>query len=180
MTAEPQKSPSRVVDLDRIEELVGQLVTLGVGQKAVEPIRDFVRDRRSGKPQTVVYFGCWREVGHYLWLPNMRRPDRDDPVLGWNAAGPFRRLDGTLTPRDTAAQSAAAIHHRDGWTALAMNDYTVDSRGKSNSVFVMDSDLSFQHAYAHALQAFPDVVKRINGAATIRLVQTEGARDDAR
>jgi hypothetical protein len=175
--SEPVSAASIAYDLDAVEEIVAQLVALGVGQKAVEPIRDWVRDRRNGKPDIVVYFGCWDRVGHGLHLPGGRRPDRDDPILGLNNAGPFKRLDGTLTPRETTKQSAAAIHHRDGWTALAMHDYTVDHRGASNSAFVMDSDLSFEHAYAHALQAFPGVMKRIYDAAPIRLVQTEGARD---
>jgi hypothetical protein len=167
------------VDLDRIERITDRLLHLGVAPEAVVPIRDWIRDRRDGKPQTVVYFGCRGSVGHYLWLPNGRQPDRDDPIFGSNAAGPFRRLDGTLTPRETTKQSTAAIHHRDGWTALGIHDYTVDSRGNSNSVFVMDSDLSFERAHAHASEAFPDVMKRIAGADPIRLVQTEGARDDA-
>lgn len=173
----PSDAVAETPDLERVEQIADQLVALGVWPKAVEPVRDWVRDRRNGKPQTVVYFGCKRQVGHYLWLPNGRQPDRDDAVLGHNSAGPFRRLDGTLTPRDTTSQSAAAIHHRDGWTALAMHDYTVDSRGASNSVFVMDSDVSFESAWFYAQQSFPDVVKRICDAAPIWLAQTEGARD---
>lgn len=169
----------RQPDLDQIEEIVAQLLTLGVSEQAVEPVRDWVRDRREGKPQTVVYFGCWGATGHYLWLPNRRHPERNGATLGWNEAGPFRRLDGTLTPRDTTAQSAAAIHHRDGWTALALHDYTVDTRGASNSVFVMDADVSFDRALVYAAESFPDVMSRITNRAPIVLVQTGGARDDA-
>lgn len=169
--------PPSEPDLVRIEEIADEFIRLGVSQEAVEPIRDWVRDRRAGKPQIVVYFGCWGDVGHYLWFPNHRHPERDDPRFERNAAGPFPRLDGRLTPRDDTRQSAAAIHHRDGWTALAMHDYTVDKRGGSNSVFVMDSDVSYEGALVYIAEAFPTVYGRICEGAPIRCVQIEGARD---
>lgn len=172
-TTKPASTPSRPgPDLDRIEQIANEFVTLGVSEEAVEPIRDWVRDRRDGKPQRVVFFGTWQQAGHYLWLPNMRHPKRDDPTFGWNAAGPWKRLDGTLTPRDTRAQSMACVHHMDGWTAIAMHDYTVDSRGGSNAVFVMDSEVSFDRALTNARLRFPKVVERIEAAAPIRLAET--------
>jgi hypothetical protein len=168
-------------DLERIEAIANEFVTLGVSQEAVEPIRDWVRDRRVGKPQMVVFFGCWRDVGHFLHLPGGRHPKRDDPRFPtYYSAGPFKSLDGWLTPSNTKKQSTAAVHHRDGWTAIGIHDYTVDKRGGANSVFVMDSDLSFDRALTYAREFFPAIVERISSAAPIVCVQTEGALDDAR
>jgi hypothetical protein len=167
-------------DLDRVQAIADELVALRVSQEAIEPIRDWLRDRRDGKPQLVVFFGCWRVVGHHLYLPSGRHPDRHDPRFPtYYAAGPFQSLDGRLTPRDTHKQSTAAIHHRDGWTAIGIHDYTVDTRGGANSVFVMDSDLSFDRALSYARESFPSIVERISNAAPIVCVQTEGARDGA-
>lgn len=95
----------------------------------------------------------------------------------WNAVGPFEAIDGQLTPRSTTRHGAAAVHHRDGWTALACHDYSVDSRGASNAVFLFDADLSADRALDEARQHFPQVVKRIedHGGYHIEVVP-----DDAR
>jgi len=110
------------------------------------------------------YFGCWQQSGHFL-----RTPDGDggchwrhadsllrDGVVPWGY-----KIDGTLTPKTTTKQGAAALHHLDGWTALACHDYTVDSRGNSNSAFVFDAVLDFDQALTAAREHFPKVVERV-------------------
>jgi len=118
------------------------------------------------------YFGCWKRAGHFFFLPHMRAA----PVFEWDqwfAPTPWgSKVDGHLTPgkRDHGGrlaalnrgdQGAAALHHKDGWTALAVHDFTVDSRGGSNSVFFFNDTLDFDEAVAAATGHFPEVVARI-------------------
>lgn len=109
-----------------------------------------------------LFFGCMRPIngyghGHYLFGPDGRS------LYG---RGPLRqpwgdRIDGTLTPKTTTAQGAAALYHKDGWTALAIHDYTGDHRPGSNSVFFFPTDLTFHAALAAAEEHFPDLARRI-------------------
>jgi hypothetical protein len=122
-----------------------------------------------------VFFGCWdAHLGHFLWLPNGKQPDyRDDSgTFGYNRAGPFERIDGQLPPKSTTAQSAALLHHRDGWTALAMHDYSQDKRGNSNANFIFDADLDFDAALAAARERFPAITARIEVAGPVVLVDS--------
>jgi hypothetical protein len=160
------------LDLARVEEAVNKLVRLGVDESVVEPIRDWVRDRRAGKPQAVWFFGTLEQPGHYWWESRSGRTKRPRDRSSLDPRGPWGGVDGRLTPRDTQAQSRAALHHLKGWTALALHDYTVDTRGGSNAVFVMDSEVSFERALSYAAEWFPGVVERITAAAPITLAET--------
>jgi hypothetical protein len=105
-----------------------------------------------------LYFGCWRNVGHYLWEPG--------PV----PSGYDRERSGKIDGRwnESSEQSAASLYHRKGWTILGMADYTVDNRGGSNSVFLLPfADLTFDEAVAKAREYFPSVVERIEASAPI-------------
>jgi hypothetical protein len=160
-------------DLNRVMQMADELVALGVSEEGVRSIRDWVRDRRAGKPTLIMFFGTYGSVGHNWWEPDregrLRRPRERSSM---DSVGPWGQVDGKLTPRDTNRQSTAVLHHLDGWTALAMHDYTVDKRGGSNAVFVMDSDLSFGQALTYIAEAMPAVVRRITTAALIDLVET--------
>lgn len=70
-----------------------------------------------------------------------------------------------------AQQGKAAIHHKDGWTALAIHDFTVDSRPNSNSVFLFKDALDFQGIVLAAREAFPKIMRRIEGAGPIILME---------
>lgn len=154
-------------DLDAVDAIVVRLAELGIGDVALEPVRDWVRDRRSGKPEHAWFFGCKSGPGHHLYLPSLRTADYDEPPACRYGVGPFKRIDGFLTPTETSAQSAAAIHHEDGWTALAMHDYSADSRPGCNANFVFDAELSWDRAIAEAREWFPRIVARIEAAAPI-------------
>jgi hypothetical protein len=108
------------------------------------------------------YFGCWTYGGHHLRGTNGRSLGyTNDPSLvaigfPWAGGG----IDGKLTPRASRKQGAAALHHLDGWTALAWHDYSVDSRGGSNSVVFLPGTLTFEAATEEGRRLFPHVFER--------------------
>lgn len=111
-----------------------------------------------------VYFGCIGRVGHYFTLPNGTSPKYDKPedVVPWGYGVE------KLTPTADKTQGAAAIHHKDGWTALAVHDYTVDSRGNSKSVFCFNADLSADELLFSVVEFFPKIEARVG---EIRIVE---------
>lgn len=122
---------------------------------------------------TDLYFGCKskEQLGHHLYGPDLRS------LPYWNDnSSPWRKLDGSLTPpnRVTTAHGAANLHHKDGWTALALHDYSADSRGNSNSVFLFDRSLSYPEACAEAARLFPEVWARIQAHGPVRLIDVVG------
>lgn len=133
---------------------------------------------------TAYYFGCWKEAGHFFWVPGMRHLPRS--VGRWYPDTPWEnQIDGKLTPgkrghngrlishRPPPPQSQAALHHKDGWTALAMHDYSVDSRGASNAAFFFDEILDAGEACAKAAFTFPEVWARIEKAKAVIVVEGE-------
>lgn len=109
------------------------------------------------------YFGPLREPGHYLHDQSHRClwPDND-------RIGPWRigELDGGLCPNVSPEacwkrtgpeiEGDALLHHKDGWTALAFWDRTVDTRPACCSVYVADAVLSFEDIVARAQDAFKE------------------------
>jgi hypothetical protein len=59
------------------------------------------------------------------------------------------------------------VHHKNGWTALAMPDRTGDGRGNSHSVFLFEEIIGFSASVARARELFGPVVKRIEAAHPI-------------
>jgi hypothetical protein len=104
-----------------------------------------------------LYFGCYRRPGHYLFKPGMREPYSPD----------MRKLlnfDGLLPPQNNGAGYVATVSRLEAWgvTALAFWDYTVDSRGGSNSVFYAPSlTISPDRLLAEARERFPEVWARL-------------------
>lgn len=119
-------------------------------------------DERKG-----YYFGTYRRPGHYL------RHEGDDRTFGTNGryGDEFRwrdvddipeawhGLDDKLRPR-RGRQGECALHHLDGWTALAFVNYTDDQRPGSNSVFLLPGTLNFDEAVAEATRRFPYITER--------------------
>lgn len=117
------------------------------------------------------YNGCWGNVGHYLFS--------EDGSSKLAAIGPFKRgeLDCCLCPgyaplgasyavrkaseRPRAqVEGEAKLTHRDGWTALAFWDRSVDKRGNSNSCFVIEGTHTFEEMIELARARFPRVMER--------------------
>lgn len=106
------------------------------------------------------YFGTRGRPGHWLVDEQRRSVDTnhkygEDFRFDW--PGPWHHIDGVLNPSER--QGEAALHHKDGWTALAFANRTDDKRGGSNSVFFFDALLTFDEAVAAAKKAWPDVTK---------------------
>lgn len=120
----------------------------------------------------ILYFGCDRRAGHFLHHPGMRH-------AAWNWGDekpwpdiPWTRIDGALCPNviqkswgleNTGPQTLGLglIHHKDGWTAWAFWDRTVDSRLGSNSIFFAEGEHDLDGMKALAQEHFPQVWKRV-------------------
>jgi hypothetical protein len=108
------------------------------------------------------YFGCWgREAGHYLrsadgayGLADRRRVADIVYTNPWKT-----NIDGGLCP-GSRKQGDALLHHKDGWTAVAYWDNSVDERPGSNSVFLSDQNLGFNEMIELAEKYFPEVFAR--------------------
>lgn len=114
----------------------------------------------------IYYFGCWSGVGHYLWLSNGRRCDEVRATLPWNqidsdlAPGLRDRRDGYVEPSEQT-EGRAALHHKDGWSALAWWDRSVDARFGSNSAFIADETLTAGQMLEAGTKVFPRIMARL-------------------
>jgi hypothetical protein len=105
---------------------------------------------------TPLYFGCYREPGHWLWAPGMEPVAEAVEGLPWSLA----QLDGDLAP-PRARAGVAAVHRQDGWTAVAFWDRSIDRRPGANSVFLIPEELHFDTAMRRAHDAFPEVFAQL-------------------
>ncbi len=131
------------------------------------------------------YYGCWesQHPGHGLHQKNGRTIWPARSVCPWTDA----RLE-LLAPRtgttisDGAAggkmrQGAALLHHKAGWTALAVDDFTGDSRPNSKSVFVFPEVLGWDDAWAAAREHFPRLAERCGTPFDLSLSGASGSVD---
>jgi hypothetical protein len=102
----------------------------------------------------LLYFGCIDQSGHYLWGDPQRR-SFDFSDTPWDT-----QVDGGLCMQGGQPQGQAVLHQKDGWTAIAFWDRSVDSRPGSNSAFLADKLLSFDEIVALSKERFPAVWKR--------------------
>ncbi len=103
----------------------------------------------------VLYFGCKDVAGHYLYskfTPNMRYESTP-----WG-----KHLDGGLLANNfnTTPTGKVSVSHKDGWTAIAFWDRSGDSRGGSNSVFLIASDVTGDQLLAMARVQWPEIFDR--------------------
>lgn len=96
----------------------------------------------------VYYFGCVGEAGHYMHTP--------EPGLSHSWDFMYSNPWGL-----SLDDGFKGLQYKDGWTALAMHDYTVDSRSGSNSVFIAEGNLSEAEMVKLAYEFFPTIAKRI-------------------
>lgn len=100
-----------------------------------------------------IYFGCKGETGHYLYIDGKRQLSTN--IIPWD------QVDGVLCPFNRKAGSAK-LHHKDGWTALAFWDYSIDKRPGSNSVFFIEGIHGFYHMIQFGKNYFPEIMKRFD------------------
>jgi hypothetical protein len=109
----------------------------------------------------IYYFGALsrRSGGHFLFAPGQRPASSEKKTLPWPD------VDAVLcpgfvaggTPEADQIEGRAQLHHRDGWTALAFWDRSVDARFGANSVFIAKGQHDFEGMIALARKYFPDV-----------------------
>ena len=70
-------------------------------------------------------------------------------------------LDADLLPQEGQQIEGETTHVViNGWTVISFWDRTVDSRGNSNSAFVIYGKFSFSEAVEISKQAFPEIWNR--------------------
>jgi hypothetical protein len=104
--------------------------------------------------ERALFFGCWGSKGHYL------RDRRAEMVYGekqpWGDS-----IDSRLAPPLDKRHGAHALHHRNGWTAWAMWDYSLDHRGASNAAFLAPGKHSLEAMRMIAARCFGPLLERI-------------------
>jgi len=104
---------------------------------------------------TLYYHGCLGQPGHYLYRPpGISSSRRKLTPFGWE-------LDGGYAPKGRQVEGRARLVHDKGWTILAFWDRTGDTRGNSNSAFLIEGEHTFDEMVAMAQEHYPKVWKRI-------------------
>jgi hypothetical protein len=158
------------MDADRMRQVLesGRFDQLTVAQ-ARELIASDI-PLTGAAPRSAWYFGCGDRVGHYLHDRHLNSLyGTADPRVEPGADGrgirprgcPWSRLDGGLLP-DKYRQGLAAHYVQDGWTAIAFTDNSIDNRPGSHSTFLLEAELGFDEALAHARRLFPSVFARFD------------------
>ncbi len=104
----------------------------------------------------MLYCGCHRGSGHYLWTEHEQRLLWRDTVdtQPWGAS-----IDGTLYLR--AVANGVAKHTQfAGWTALSWPDNSIDGRPGSHSTFVAEGTFTAEEMLTMARSRFPWVFER--------------------
>lgn len=113
----------------------------------------------------MVYFGPWERSGHFMFDERgLEVPYREGETL---TAWPYNEIDGTLQPgrvlwRDHWIQQGpmregdAVVHHKDGWTALAIWDSSVDKRPGCSSTYIAKGTFTFEQMVEMAKARFSE------------------------
>ncbi len=122
----------------------------------------------------MLYFGPWDRAGHYFHWENgcSAQPFRVAARLGGRGipeSFPWQdwEVDGKLQPGHIPSKSQyqrsrpeiegeAHLHHKNGWTALAFWDRSVDHRGASNSTYFAEGTFTFDDMVAMAKERFAE------------------------
>lgn len=139
------------------------------------------------EPVETYYFGCWRESGHYLWTPNMARPQ--GCPFGYPEKLNGRYLDcgfcpgiivykdGRISDSKNVPDGQAAVVHVDDWTVLSFWDKSVDHRPGSHSTYLIRGTHAFENAVIIARERFPHVWARYK-FDVVAYIAPSGDRDD--
>ncbi len=108
------------------------------------------------------YYGCYSHVGH-------RMHDRDSyPDWDFLKNNPWGiGVDGDLCPDNKQIQGQACVHHKDGWTALAFWDRSIDSNPGSISVFILSGTHDFSIMVEKFKRLYPAIVGRFTFPITL-------------
>ena len=112
----------------------------------------------------LLYFGCVRSVGHYLWVNegnsvcNVSALKLHTGITGVTDNF-IRGIDGFFTPPN-GPQGAYRVARVEPFLIVAWNDLTVDSRPGSNSVLLGIGYASADEILDDAINHFPSVMRR--------------------
>lgn len=110
----------------------------------------------------MVYFGPWKESGHYFFYENGETVYSEErKILEWKA----HEIDGVMQPgcpdpddrlqrRGRQIQGEALLHHRNGWTALSLWDSSVDTRPGCSSTYIAKGMFTFEQMVEMAKKRF--------------------------
>lgn len=109
-------------------------------------------------PHRMIYFGCIGSPGHFIWDECGRTSYYDTHPFP-NAVGSPEAL---VPAGHSGPEGLAALVHKNGWTALAFCDRSVDTRKGCVSVFALrgGDDWDFAKMVEEAKRVFPRVWKR--------------------
>lgn len=122
------------------------------------------------KNESAYYFGCYDLAGHYLYAAKRYEGEPIHQRIRYHENNPWgAEVDGGLCPggkdHRTAegmnqAEGRALIHHKDGWTALAFWDRSMDHRPNSCSVFMQKGTHDFDSMVKFSRDSFPMIAAR--------------------
>ncbi len=101
------------------------------------------------------YFGPWSSPGHFVFCEDGRTADEvARGIIPWHPG----QMDGPLQPHTDSyeQEGLALIHHRDGWTALAFWDRSIDTRHGCNSTYLAKGDFTFTEMVEMAKERFAE------------------------
>lgn len=110
--------------------------------------------------KTLMYFGCIRTLGHYLW--QHEGSYRDSRLIRINGVNTkiLNFIDGTFTPGSTSQQGLYNESIVPPFRIVSWHDYTVDKRPGSNSNLIGIGYESAEQMIDDAYQKFPSVMNR--------------------
>ena len=117
----------------------------------------------------VFYFGCEHGYGHRMACrPHANGQDEQLALSHFVDSNPWGpKVDAGLCPPGPQTEGVTRLHHKDGWTALAFWDRSVDHREGSNSVFLVWGTLTVGGVLQQARAAFPKVFARFRFPVTV-------------
>lgn len=113
------------------------------------------------------FFGKWGDGGHHLYHQDGTKASKGEE-LPWTESS----LDsGALDPKGSTKQGVAAVHWVRGWTAVALHDFTGDSRPGSHSVFLFEGRIELADINQAIQDHYPDLHARLHhGDNTVTVV----------
>lgn len=113
----------------------------------------------------MLYFGPLKESGHFLFYEDGEKVFLRDrrSICPWGDEIDGRLQPGCPDPQDRLQrrtcpmrEGEALLHHKDGWTALSLWDFTVDTRPGSSSTYLAKGTFTFEEMVELARTRFAE------------------------
>jgi hypothetical protein len=113
----------------------------------------------------IVYFGCWRQAGHFLWLPGWDRTSTRDFEIERLKIPKETQLDASILflPRpEQKGMGMATYLPAPDRTVFAWWGSPFDNRGQVNSALIVEGKKGFDETWELFRAKFPDPENRIS------------------